>query len=212
MKQGELNKLIDQIAKPMAKSRGWKFSRGFIFRKTESLFFCLTIIGHAKSQSVRHTCYYKWLAFDDLFWKIVGLPENALQPLSFRAAGAWTAPMTNFKSGHKVLEELTNDQISAHLSDIFNGFERSVDKMTRQITTLTENLDFLKKIQRHHLEQYPGSLQTIHVQEMLTAILKGDRQTAITIAEERIAKGDLGGFMWSGGNFFTGAKQWVLEN
>ena len=120
--------------------------------------------------------------------------------------------MTNFKSGHKVFEELTNDQISAHLSDIFDGFERSVDKMTRQITTLTENLDFLKKIQRHHLEQYPGSLQTIHVQEMLTEILKGNRQTAIAIAEERIAKGDAGGFLWAANNFFTGAKQWVIDH
>lgn len=120
--------------------------------------------------------------------------------------------MIEFESKGKILDELSEGQISEHLTSVFDEFEPLADRMTRQITTLDENLEFLTDIQKRHLEKYPGSARTIHVHEMLPAILRGDRQTALSIADDRISKGDAGGFGWPGNNFFTAAKQWVLDH
>lgn len=212
MKQKEVDKLVNEVVKPIAKARGWKFSRGFVFRHVNSLFFSLIIGGHAKTRNLHHMFFYKWYDFDDLFWKIVGLPENAQQPLSFRATGAWKAPMTDLESGGKVLPEMTKQEVSTRVSSIFEMYEPMVDRMGRDLVTLDDNLDFLRDEQRKHLEQFPGSVRDIHVQETITLILKGDRQQALRLIDERIAAGDWGGFGWPGHTFFTAAKDWVLSH
>src|SRR5216684_3370006 len=99
MKQAELHKLIHAELKRSAKARNWKFSRGFVFKATDQLFFSIIILGQIKRRRLSYWLSYKLLAFDPLFWKIVNLEENLKRPLSFRAAGAWTVPMSTISRG-----------------------------------------------------------------------------------------------------------------
>jgi hypothetical protein len=94
MKQAELNKLLGAVLRQSAPTHNWSCSRGFVFKATEILFFSVIIHGQVKHPYLSYRLRFKLLAFDDLFWKIVKMEGNLKQPLSFRAFGAWTAPMT----------------------------------------------------------------------------------------------------------------------
>ena len=112
MKQAELNKLLNAALKESAKSHNWKFSRGYVFKAAGPLYFTIAILGRANNRYLRYSLSYKWLAFDDVFWTIVESEENRKQPLSFRAAGAWTAPMTRISEGKLTIEDWNADNLA----------------------------------------------------------------------------------------------------
>lgn len=209
MKQGELNKLINQIAKPLAKERGWKFSRGFIFKRTEKLFFSLIIYGYAKGKNLSFTFFYKWYDTDDLFWKIVELPENSQRPLGFRATGAWTAPMTILREGIVGVDAFDRDTVTHEVKGILDSIGDYTTELGEQVVTLDDNLSFLDVVHQDHIRSNPESLRDNHLQTVLCLILKGDKEVALDLIDHRITEGDLGGFMFGSKNFFTAAQEWL---
>jgi hypothetical protein len=76
--------------KSAAAASGWKHAAGFVFQEHSGWFIELTSGTHPDQATTTARLYVKPMALDPVFWDMVGLPENARQPLSFRARGAWT--------------------------------------------------------------------------------------------------------------------------
>ncbi|MBP6004667.1 MAG: hypothetical protein KA746_14650 [Pyrinomonadaceae bacterium] len=211
MKQSELNKLIKQIAKPLAKTQGWKYSGGFIYKRTDRLFFCLIIGGYAKGKNLYYLFSYKWFDSDDVFWKIVGLEENSLKPLSFRAAGAWTAPTTVLGNGIIPLARLEEDLIRHELVALLEITDAHATMLDGKLQTLGDDLLHLELVQLEHLQVHPNSVRTNHVQIVLDRIMNREYDIALQEIDLRIAEGDFGGFLFGSKTFFTAAKDWLTN-
>src|SRR5260221_2094261 len=140
MKQAELNKLLNAVLKQSAKAHNWKCSRGFIFKATDLLFFSIIILGQAKQRHLFYSVSYKLLAFDDLFWKIVKLEENMKQPLSFRACGAFTAPVTRISEGEISIADWDTDNLHAGVNELITRCELDAETVSKEIQGLDDNL------------------------------------------------------------------------
>ena len=209
MKQSALNKLLDQIEKDVARSHKWKFSRGFIIKKSDTLFFSLIIAGQAKSRYLHKLLQYKLLAFDDLFWKIVKLEENAKQPLSFRAAGAWTAPMTTISTANFEVEEWETSIVTAHVEKIILESDAVVDELTAEIQDTQANLRIIEKLDSERRQEYPNGGFDIWRERLLTALLQKNIASARNIIQDRQNNRDFGGFMAGNKTFYDLADEYI---
>ena len=133
MKQTEVDKLVNATVKESAKAHKWKFSRGFVFKATELLFFSIPIFGQAKHHCLFYSLSFKMLAFDDLFWTIVNLDENSKQPLSFRAMGAWTAPATTISEGEVSIEEWEPGKLRVEVNAVLDRCELDAQKTCNEV-------------------------------------------------------------------------------
>jgi hypothetical protein len=57
------------------------------------------------------------MRLDELFWEIVGMPENADQPLSFRSSGAWVCRVPAFAEHSFDDSSLSPDELARRVSD-----------------------------------------------------------------------------------------------
>ncbi len=194
MKQSDLDKMLNAILRQSAKTHGWKQSRGFVFKATDDLFFSVSILSVAKTMRLVYHLEFKPLAFDDLFWKIVNLEENSKEPLSFRACGAWTAPMNRAYEGDIYFEEWDEEQLRASVDKIIAEAEHESAKLDNEIRSLDDSLELIEKLYSKHLETYPGSHKDIWLERLLTAILVADYSKAENIIHDRIYGGYGGGF------------------
>ncbi len=104
---------FDAALKRQAGAAGWRFARGEVFRQTGDWFITTRpSLLWERGALVRMTI--KPMAVDPLFWDIVGLSENAVLPLSFRAMGAWVLqPRSN--DGHIGLKTIEVEQLAAEV-------------------------------------------------------------------------------------------------
>ena len=58
--------------------------------------------------------------------KIVKLEENLQRPLSFRAAGAWTAPMSTISSGKLSISDWKVENVQSAVNEVFTRCELDV--------------------------------------------------------------------------------------
>lgn len=81
------DKAFHLALKARSKTFGWRYAGGDVFRQDGEWF------ANAMPLLLPDSCLIKFsvkpMALDPIFWEIVGLPENAALPLSFRANGAW---------------------------------------------------------------------------------------------------------------------------
>ena len=211
MKQAELNKLLNAALKESAKSHNWKFSRGYVFKAAGPLYFTIAILGRANNRYLRYSLSYKWLAFDDVFWTIVESEENRKQPLSFRAAGAWTAPMTRISEGKPTIEDWNADNLAMCVNGIIKRCQLDADKVSKEIHGLDDNLRVIERLHKHHLSQYPKSTANIWMERLFTSILKEEYRDAEKIVRDRLKRRDDGGCQVGSKTFYQLAREYLSK-
>lgn len=207
MKQVELNKLLNDDLRKSAKAHNWNYSRGFVFKATDLLFFSIIILGQVKRRQLSYSLRYKLLAFDDLFRKIVKMEENSRQPLSFRASGAWTAPMATISEGELSIRVATN--LHLRVNDIIDRCEVDALKVSNEIRGLDDNLQVIEKLYAHLKDEHPGAVTNIWLERLLTSILKKEYDRSETIIRDRLNNRDPGSFQVGAKSFYELANQYL---
>ncbi len=76
---------------PVVKGTGWKKNRSALVRQSGAFFQDIVISVHLNDEKkIGVVQTFKPMALDLLLWDILGMPENASEPLSFRTWGAFT--------------------------------------------------------------------------------------------------------------------------
>ena len=209
MKQAELNKLLNAVLRHSAKAHKWKCSRGFVFKATELLFFAIIILGQVKRRHLSYSLSYKFLAFDDLFWKIVKLEENLKQPLSFRATGVWTAPMTTISESELPIADWEENNLHTRVNEIITRCEREVGMISKDIHGLDDNLRVIERLHSRLKDKYPNSVTNIWRERLLTSILKKEYGDSEKIIRDRMNSHDVGGFQLGKKSFYELAGEHI---
>jgi hypothetical protein len=207
MKQAELNKLLNAALKQSAKAHGWKCSRGFVFKATELLFFSIIIVGQAKQRHLFFSLSYKLLAFDDLFWKIVKLEENLKQPLSFRACGAWTAPMMKIFESELSIADWDAENVLVGVNEIITRCEFDAEKVSKEIQGLDDNLRVIENLYARLKDKHPNAVKDVWLERLLTSILKKEYVDSERIVRDRMNRQDVGGFQVGHKSFYELANE-----
>jgi hypothetical protein len=194
MKQAELNKLLNAALKQSAQAYGWKCSRGFVFKATDLLFFSMIILGQVRQRRLSFSLRYKLLAFDDLFWKVVKLEENRNQPPSFRAFGAWTAPMTTIYEGELSIADWNAGNLQLGVNALITRGELDAEKVANEISGLDDNLRVIERFYVRLKDKYPNAVTNIWRERLLTSILKKEYRDSKKIVRDRLSSKDSGGF------------------
>jgi len=175
-----LNKEFVQAIRKRAKGTAWRVSKGVLFRDFDGWFISAPSgvwLGRRKTQ-IELRC--KPMRLDPVFWEIVETEANAGMPLSFRYWGAWTC-------GIPALVEHELDERSADPAKMAcEAFDWLDDQIKQFKSWTTEH--FL-----HFLRQHPRTnsyLATV----VTTMFLLGDFDTAETLCNDAIKRGDAGGF------------------
>lgn len=197
------------MLKQSAKAHKWKFSRGDIFKATDLLFFSIGILGRANLRHLSYSLSYKLLAFDDLFWTIVKLEENVKQPLSFRASGAWTAPMTTVAEGKLPIADWNVDNLQMAVNEIISRCQLDVEQLSQEIQGLDDNLRVLERLYIRHKADYPNTNKTLWIERLLTSILKNEYRDSKKIVRDRIESDDRGGFLSGSKSFYQLADEYL---
>jgi len=166
-------------------------------------------MGQAKSLNLHHLFQYKLLSFDDLFWEIVQLEENAKQPLSFRAAGAWTAPMTTISTTNQTVDGWDADSLSLQIDEILILSDSTVEKLSAEIQTIDDNIRAIERFDAEQRMKYPDGAFDIWCERLLTAFLKEDFSLARQIIEDRRKQRDSGRFMVGSKSFYDLAEEYL---
>lgn len=209
MKQAALDRLLHDTLRESAKQQGWKYSRGFVFKATDVLFFSLIVTSQAKNHQLSYSLRYKLLAFDDLFWAIVKLEENSQRPLSFRAAGAWTAPTATISDGSLPIADWIPAELQTRIEEIFIRCDADATNVANQISSLDDNLRVVESLYAFLKNQYPNAVTNIEVERLLTSILKHDYVRAEAIILDRLNAHDSGGFQVGGKSFYNLAHEYI---
>jgi hypothetical protein len=208
MKQAELNKLLHSVLKDSAKIHDWKFSRGYVFKASELLFFSIIITGLAKLQHLSFSLRYKMLAFDNLFWRIFNMEENLKRSLSLRACGVWTAPTMMVSEGDVPIVDWSADHLLPVVNEIIARCEIDAANLSREIHGFDDNMRVIERLYTVLLTKYPRAAVDIWRERSLTSILKQDYEEAGTIIRSRISANDCGGFGGSR-NFYQLADEYL---
>jgi hypothetical protein len=209
MKQAELNKLLDLELRRSAKMHDWNCSRGFVFKATELLFLRILIVANVKPQRLSYSISYKLRAFDDLFGKIVKMEENPKRPLSFRAYGAWTFPMTKISEGELRIPDWDAEKLHIGINEIIGRCERDASDVAKEIQGLDDNLRVIERLYARHKLEYPNSVVSIWPERLLTSILKRQYLDSDRIVRDRIDSHDSGGFEVGHKSFFELAHEYL---
>ena len=209
MKQSDVTKMVNQAIKVVGKKFDWKCKEGCLFKKKGSLFFVFAAFGQAKKNEIDYTLRYKWFDFDEIFWDIVDLKENAKQPLSFHYFGAWTAPTMRVKEEKYVIDEWKESILIEKYSTIFQDINFFTTQIAEEIITVDENLKYLESLYSELILRYPGAVVDIYKERLMTAILNKENSLALEIAEDRIAHNDSGGFLTGSVTFYQQAKEYL---
>lgn len=209
MHQAELNKSLHAELRKSAKAHGWNFSRGFVFKATDLLFFSIIVVGQVKHPHLSYSLSYKLLAFDDLFWKVVKMEANLRQPLSFRAYGAWTAPMTTILEGELPIMDWGAASLHSTVNEIISRCKIDAIKVCNEIRQLDDNLQVIERAYAQLKEKYPDAVTNIWLERLLTSILKDDYDRSETIIRDRLAHHDSGGFQIGAKSFYDLASEYL---
>jgi hypothetical protein len=209
MKQAELNKSLSAELRKSAKAHNWNYSRGFVFKATELLFFSIITLGQVKRRHLSYRLRYKLLAFDDLFWKIVKMKENLRQPLSFRASGAWTAPMATVSEGELSIADWDPTNLHSQVNDIIDRCNVDAAKVSSEIRGLDDNLGMIERLYARLKTQHPDAVTNIWPERLLTSILKNEYDCSETIIRDRLNNHDSGGFPVGAKSFYDLANEYL---
>ena len=193
-----------QIAlKAYARSHGWRYIGGEIFRQDGEWFASALSFPASENGEIVHFSL-KPMALDPLFWEIVGLPENSKLPLSFRANGAWVLRPPHVES---LIDEINDVSEVAELIVTWADEKLTESRATRSIERMLHALP--------EPEELDGQLLAVAV---CLHILAKDLDAAWTLCEQRQDSrppGDGGGFLTCNADgtlssFIDQARNWII--
>ena len=181
-------KALDKAVKQKAKDYGFKFAHGFLFSQIgENFVYSICIV--TDTGKVDSDACIKKMSYDNLFWNIMNMPDNKLQPLSFRARGAFTSPC------------ILVDGIEIEFDE---DLDAVADKYCSAVAETAKSFLYNNDIGEYVLTN--NSIFCTPVLKCLEHLDRGNITTALEIAKQQIALGDCGGFMNEGKTFF----EWVV--
>ena len=181
-------KLLISSIRTIVKKKGYRIRDNSIYTTRENayIFYDFLIVN---SQKMIYRMYIKEYDYDNIFWKIMQMEDNAKHSDSLRACGAFRAPSVLLKKGEM---ELTNqyDEQAEYLVGLLDEYSH-------------------KFMQNYNIDEY-----IIHeendvddkILECLAYLHMGKTKEAIEIAQDSIAKGDEGEYKNEGKTFF----EWLL--
>ncbi|MEF2071082.1 hypothetical protein [Consotaella aegiceratis] len=139
-----LAKATVAVLKTSARSYKWRVARDSLFKDHNGRFVEVQASIVNWAYKTRMAARIKPMALDPVFWNIVGMPENAKLPLSFRAFGAWVC------SAPTVVEDEINEgdgspeTLAANILDWANS-QMASPMLTADCETYLEYLQTLSK-------------------------------------------------------------------
>jgi len=189
----EREKLFLAALKAVARTAGWKFANGGIFRQHGD-WFVSVLPRLLWGRGIASMLFAKPMAIDPLFWRVVGLPENERLPLSFRANGAWVL-RPPFSEANIALDEADPERLA-------NDFVRWAGEQlpavaSRTPATLLSEIEGLGDRRLHFAAL-----------EICLRLMLDDWGGALALCEGR-GPNDYGGFGSGTTTFFDWAREWI---
>ncbi|WP_306397533.1 hypothetical protein [Telluria beijingensis] len=186
---------------PALKGSGWKKSGHTLFRQAGAYFLQIDIGVHAIEEKTVLTHRIKPMALDPILWDILGMPENAHEPLSLRARGAFTCWGI---AVDEVVDEGRYESGIAAAASIAAFARRS----TSGIDAALANMDFSERLAAHPWQVERG----VYAVELVVSLINdGDWEAAARLAAacEHGECAAMCGFSSGGKSFHRLALEWI---
>ncbi len=168
----EFQRLCLEQLQQCVKGTEWKKASNVVYRVEKDFFLAATLAVHLNSKATHATFEVKPIAVDPILWEILDMPENASEPMSFRANGAFTCPMP----------ELAHAEIEPPATSPMQVAAELLAFASRSAASFFEHLKARPFI--HQLEQHPNQRERGAYATTLVAshIAEGNSAEATTIA------------------------------
>lgn len=189
---------LEKAVRAASKGSGWRSIEGCLFREQAGWFVSVSPSVFIYEEATKATVSAKPMAIDPIFWDIVGLPENANAPLSFRLNGAWTCRPPPFDD--VAIEENTDaNVVAARLLDAANERLAAVERWSVE--------DFLQ------LCRNSGATEDSYLPCVVAALHALNRDSeALDTCKSAEARGNSGGFLSPDGSFSEMATRWLTAS
>jgi hypothetical protein len=157
---------------PALKGTGWKKSGCVLFRESEGLFQEIDISVFLNDEKIRVTQRIKPMTLDPILWDILGLSENASEPLSFRSMGAFTC------LGLPIYEELL-DETFGGVTDAVVALSTIAHDNEQLFERVLAGTDFSTLLAQHPNHRECGAYAVTLVTSLIN---DGDRDAAAHLA------------------------------
>ena len=180
---------LDKAIKQKAKGYGYKYAYGFMFSQIGENYSYTTCRLTDAGEVCGHI-HIKKMSYDNLFWDIMNMPDNRLQPLSFRANGAFTAPSILLPISWIAFDE-----------DIDVVADKCCSVVAETVKAFLDNNAVGEYVLKKESSPYAPVLKCLEY------IDRGDIASALEIANSEILAGNTGGVSNEGKTFF----EWVVH-
>jgi hypothetical protein len=188
---------LPKVVAILAKGSGWRSSQGVLFREANEMFVSSTADMSFTGYKTVARMAAKPQALDLLFWEILGLGDNARQPLSFRYFGAFTCQVPH------AAEAVIND-----------GPGEPVEIAKSLLSWSNERIPAIKSLEgqfTEHLLAHPSEdgRGKYRASLITSLILDGRCDEARHVAETAIQERDDAGYIVSFRGFPGHALKWL---
>lgn len=189
---------LEKAVRAASKGSGWRTIEGCLFREQAGWFVSVCPSVFIYEEATKAIVSAKPMAIDPVFWDIVGLPENADAPLSFRLNGAWACHPPHF--GEVPIEENAEaNVVAARLIDTANERLAAVERWSVE--------DFLQ------LCRTRGATEDSYLPCVVTSLVTLGRDSeALDACKSAKARGNSGGFLSPDGSFSEMAIRWITAS
>ncbi|MEE6452655.1 hypothetical protein RAH41_18990 [Gottfriedia acidiceleris] len=196
----EIEKIQERAMRELAKEFGLKKRSYCLFNKVGDFFVTgvySTNFTDDNVISISMDCNIKPYIYDDLFWEVFDIKENAKEPMSLRAIGAFVAPTYSIQVIEIVENSLENieDDIRQTVVEFIYTYETFINSIEQSVDNF--NNFVLQQSDFYHLD----------LMKMLAYMQGGKFITALNSANDLISKGDTGPL--STGN--KGIYEYIVE-
>ncbi|MET0983164.1 MAG: hypothetical protein ABWY02_13765 [Telluria sp.] len=171
-RRGRFEKELLAALGPSIKGTGWKKSGSTLFRQSGDFYQEIRISVSLYDGKIVVSHYIKPMALDPILWDILGISENAGEPLSFRARGAFTC--AGLPIHEEVLDQtgLTPDDAAMALSALVNNNELLFEEVLK-------GSDFSSLVAQHRNQRERGAYAVTLVTSLIN---DGDCDAAADLA------------------------------
>lgn len=154
------------------KGTGWKKKGWMFLRESDGIFQKIEISVSLNDEKIRVTYQIKPMALDLILWDILGISENASEPLSFRATGAFTC------DGLPIYDELL-DKSYGTVRDAVATLRTIIDNNEGLCQNVLSGTDFSTLLAQHPNHRERGAYAVTHVTSLINDC---DRDAAAHLA------------------------------
>ncbi len=188
---------------PVIKGTGWKKNGQKLFKESGGFFQEIDISVFFNDEKIRVTQQVKPMALDLILWDILGISENASEPLSFRSTGAFTC------SGLPIHEELL-DTRDATVSDVAIALRTIADNSVERCQKVLAGADFSTLLTQHPHHRERGA----YAVTLVTSLINDGKPDAAAGLASAYESGELKscmGFSCNDVSFHSLALDWLAS-